>query len=84
MAAIFLVEGVLETIVFFQLRTLPGSGWIFFDGLMALVVAYLIWRPWPSSSGWAIGLLVGINLIVSGATRLMYSMTARRLLKAVA
>ena len=83
-AAIFFVEGVLDTIVFFQLRTLPGSGWILFDGLMTLVVAYLIWRPWPSSSGWAIGLLVGVNLIVSGATRLMYSMTARRLLKAVA
>lgn len=83
-AVIFFVEGVIETIVFFQLRTLPGSGWIFFDGLMTLVLAYLIWRPWPSSSGWAIGLLVGINLIVSGATRLMYSMTARRMLKAAA
>lgn len=83
-AAIFFIEGVIETIVFFQVRTLPGSGWIFFDGLMTLIVAYLIWRPWPSSSEWAIGLLVGINLIVSGATRLMYSMTARRLLKAAA
>jgi len=83
-AVIFFVEGVIETLVFFEFRTLPGSGWIFFDGLMTFVVGYLIWRPWPSSSSWAIGLLVGINLIVSGATRLMYSVTARKMLKAVA
>lgn len=83
-AVIFFIEGVIETIVFFEFRTLPGSGWILFDALLTLIVAYLIFRPWPSSSGWAIGLLVGINLIVSGATRLLYSMTARRLLKAVA
>jgi uncharacterized membrane protein HdeD (DUF308 family) len=83
-AAIFFVEGVIETIVFFEFRTLPGSGWILFDGLLTLVLAYLIWRPWPSSSSWAIGILLGINLIVSGATRLMYSVTARKMLKAVA
>jgi uncharacterized membrane protein HdeD (DUF308 family) len=83
-AAIFFVEGVIETIVFFEFRTLPGSGWILFDGLLTLVLAYLIWRPWPSSSLWAIGILLGINLIISGATRLMYSVTARKMLKAVA
>jgi uncharacterized membrane protein HdeD (DUF308 family) len=83
-AAIFFVEGVIETIVFFEFRALPGSGWILFDGLLTLVLAYLIWRPWPSSSSWAIGILLGINLIVSGATRLMYSVTARKMLKAVA
>jgi uncharacterized membrane protein HdeD (DUF308 family) len=83
-ALIFFMEGVIETIVFFEFRALPGSGWILFDGLITFVVAYLIWRPWPSSSTWAIGTLVGINLIVSGATRLMYSATARKMLKAVA
>ena len=51
---------------------------------MTLVLAYLIWRPWPSSSSWAIGTLLGINLIVSGFTRLMYSVEARKALKAIA
>jgi len=83
-AAIFFVEGVIETLVFFEFRSLPASGWIRFDGLLTLVLAYLIWRPWPSSSSWAIGTLLGINLIVSGATRLMYSVTALRTLKAIA
>jgi uncharacterized membrane protein HdeD (DUF308 family) len=84
MASIFFIEGVIETAVFFQFRSLPGSGWILFDGLLTFVLAYLIFRPWPSSSSWAIGTLLGINLIVSGVTRLMYSVTARKTIKAVA
>ena len=83
-AAIFFIEGVVEIVVFFQFRTLPGSGWILFDAIVTLLLAYLIWRPWPSSSTWAIGTLVGINLIVSGVTRLMYSVSARKTLKAMA
>jgi uncharacterized membrane protein HdeD (DUF308 family) len=83
-AAIFFVEGVMEIVVFFQFRGLAGSGWILFDGLITLVLAYMIWRPWPSSSVWAIGTLLGVNLIVSGFTRLMYSVEARKTLKAIA
>src|SRR5580704_10285110 len=30
-ASIFFVEGIIETVVFFQFRSLPGSGWILFD-----------------------------------------------------
>jgi len=84
MAAIFFIEGVTEVVLFFQFRALSGSGWILFDGLITLVLAYLIWRPWPSSSSWAIGTLLGANLIVSGFTRLMYSVEARKSLKAIA
>jgi uncharacterized membrane protein HdeD (DUF308 family) len=83
MAAMFFVEGVLETVLFFKLRALPGSGWSLFDGLVTLFLAYLILRPWPGSSIWAIGTILGINLITSGLTRLMYSVAARRTLEAV-
>jgi uncharacterized membrane protein HdeD (DUF308 family) len=84
MALMFFFEGVLETVLFFQFRTLPGSGWVLFDGLVSLFLAYLIWRPWPGSSIWAIGTILGINLITSGLTRLMYSVAARRTLDAIA
>jgi uncharacterized membrane protein HdeD (DUF308 family) len=83
MAVMFFIEGLLETVVFFQFRTLPGSGWALFDGIVTLFLAYLIWRPWPGSSIWAIGTILGINLITSGFTRLMYSVAARRTLEAV-
>ena len=83
MAVMFFIEGVLETVTFFQFRPLPGSGWVLFNGIVTLFLAYLIWRPWPGSSIWAIGTILGINLIMSGFTRLMYSVAARRTLEAV-
>ncbi len=82
-AAILFAEGVLQMVVFFQSRSLPGSGWVLFDSIMTLVLGFLIAYPWPFSSAWAIGTLVGVNLLVSGFTRLMYSLAARTELKAV-
>jgi uncharacterized membrane protein HdeD (DUF308 family) len=84
LAAILVAEGVLQMVVFFKFRSLPGSGWVLFDGIMTLLLGFLIGYPWPLSSAWAIGTLVGINLLVSGFTRLMYSIAVRRELKATA
>ncbi len=79
--AIYLfVEGVLELIMGFRLRPMPGSGWLLFDGIVTLVLAILIWRSWPSSTEWVIGTLVGISMLFSGTARLSLSLGARRLL----
>lgn len=83
-ALIFFFEGIMEILAYFQVRSMSGSGFILFDAAVTLVLAYLIWRPWPFSSSWAIGTLVGANLIFRGATWLMYSSSARRTLKAMA
>lgn len=83
-AVIFFLEGIIEILAFFQHRAASGSGWILFDAVVTLLLAYLIWRPWPSSSLWAIGTLVGANLIFRGFTWLMYSSSVRRTLKAMA
>jgi uncharacterized membrane protein HdeD (DUF308 family) len=80
LAVILIAEGVFQLITFFQLRVLPGSGWILCDAIVTLMLGGLIAYPWPGSSLWAIGTLVGVNLIVSGFTRLMYSVAARSLI----
>jgi len=82
-AAIVFLEALLELIIFSQLRPRPGSGWILFDAITTLVLACLVLRSWPSSSTWAIGFLVGVKFVVSGISRLMYSVTTRQTLKAV-
>jgi uncharacterized membrane protein HdeD (DUF308 family) len=82
LAVVLLFEGIMAIVVFFKFRSLQGSGWILFDGIVTLFLSYLIWRPWPLSSAWAIGTLLGINLMVSGITWLMLSAAARRALKA--
>ena len=84
LAGIFFAEGALRIIFFFQSRSLPGGGWILFDGVTTFILGFLLVRSWPASSVWAIGTIVGVNLIVSGFTRLMYSVAARTALKAAA
>jgi uncharacterized membrane protein HdeD (DUF308 family) len=77
--AIYLfAEGVLELVLSFQLRPMPGSNWLMLDGILTLIVAILIWRSWPSSTEWVIGTLVGISMLFSGSARLSLSLAARR------
>jgi len=76
--AIYLfLEAILEFALGFKLRPLPGSGWLLFDGILTLILALMIWRAWPSSSEWAIGILVGVSMLFSGTSRLMLSLAAR-------
>jgi len=77
--AIYLfAEGVLELVLRFRLRHMPGSVWLLLDGFITLILGALIWKMWPSSTEWAIGTLVGISMIFSGFSRLMLSLAARR------
>lgn len=79
--AIYLfVEGVLEFVLSFRLRPMPGSNWLLFDGIVTLILATLIWRTWPSNTEWVIGILVGISMIFSGVSRLVLSLAARHVL----
>ena len=76
--AIYLfIEAILEFVLGFSLRPLPGSGWLLFDGIVTLILAVMIWRTLPSSTGWVIGTLVGISMLFSGLARLGISLAAR-------
>jgi len=81
LAMIFVLEFLLELTTFFLFRGYPGSGWVLFHALVTLLLAFLIMLPWPSSSKWAIGIILGINLIFSGVTVLMYSLVVRKTLE---
>jgi uncharacterized membrane protein HdeD (DUF308 family) len=80
LAFFFVAEGVIDLIAYFQSRRAGGSVWILVDGIVSLILGVLVWRQWPSSSLWLIGTLVGISMIMTGTTRLMIGMAARRAL----
>ena len=73
LATFLLIEAVLEFVLFFNLRGRTNAGWVLVDAIITLVLGILIWAQWPSSSGWAIGTLIGVSLIFSGISRLMLS-----------
>jgi len=84
LAGIILAEAVFEIIAYFRMRGESGSGWLLMNALITLLLGGLIWFHWPSSSVWAIGTLVGVNLLMTGISRLMFGLAARKLTSAVA
>ena len=76
--AFFVLEGITAIVVAVQHREhLRSWGWVLFSGIVDLLLAYLIWAGWPSSADWAIGLLVGINMVFLGLSLLMTALAAR-------
>lgn len=76
--ALFIFQGLASVVIAFQFREhLKSWGWTLFSGVVDLVLAYMIWKGWPDSATWAIGLLVGINLLFGGMTLVFTALAAR-------
>jgi len=80
LAAVILAEGVLEVVAYFKMKGAGASGWLLFNGLVTVLLGGMIWFHWPSSTVWAIGILVGVNLLMTGTSRLMFGLAARKLI----
>jgi len=78
LASLFLIEGILDIVLFFKMRPIQGSTWVLVDGIITLLLGLMIYAQWPSSSAWAIGTLVGISMIFSGVARGMMSLAVRK------
>ena len=78
LASLFVIEGILNIVLFVKMRPVQGSTWVLLDGIVTLLLGLMIYMQWPSSSAWAIGTLVGISMIFSGVARVMMSLAVRR------
>ena len=61
-----LATGALEIIVAVQLKQADGWGLQLFNGVVTLLLGIMLWRQFPLSGAWAIGVLFGIKMIFSG------------------
>ena len=78
LAALFVIGGVLNIVLYFKMRPLHGSIWVLVDGLITLLLGAMIYLQWPFSAIWAIGILVGASMMISGFTRIALSSAVRR------
>ena len=62
----FLIDGLTHISCGMKYKPAQGWGWIVFGGVVSTLLALMIWRGWPLSGGWAIGVLVGIRLVFAG------------------
>jgi len=78
--AFFLIEGI--TTIMYAIehrRELTGRwGWMLASGIITLILALLIWARLPSTAAWAIGLLVGIDLVFGGMALVGIALAAKK------
>jgi uncharacterized membrane protein HdeD (DUF308 family) len=62
----FFVQGLWKLSTAFRYRQVRGWTWLLVSGLVSLVFVYLLWAQWPLAGAWAIGVLVGLDLLLTG------------------
>jgi uncharacterized membrane protein HdeD (DUF308 family) len=75
----FIIEGVLSIMYAFEhKKELSGRwGWMLVSGIIDLILAAIIWGGLPGTAEWALGLLVGINMLFGGSAMIAMALHAR-------
>jgi len=77
LGTMLLVQAGLATVMAFQVKPIEGWGWFLFDAAASFLIGMLILVQWPSSSVWAIGVLVGASVLLGGISRIMIAAKIR-------
>ncbi|NLV81727.1 MAG: hypothetical protein GXZ18_01790 [Synergistaceae bacterium] len=66
----FLLEGILKIMEYISVRGIPGAGWILFSGIIAILLAFMMWNNLVTATA-MIGILFGVNLLFGGISFLL-------------
>jgi len=78
LAFYFLIEGISTAVVAWKMRPNDGWGWVMFQGIVSILLGFMIWRQWPLSGAWALGTIIGIHILLNGWTMIMLGMALKR------
>ncbi|RXG88318.1 MULTISPECIES: HdeD family acid-resistance protein [Bradyrhizobium] len=80
LGAYFLAEGVATIMYALEHRRELSSrwSWLLIAGFVDIAISFMVIAGLPSSAEWAIGVLVGINLLFGGATLIGMALAARK------
>lgn len=74
----FVVNGLWKLSSALRFRRFAGWIWLLVSGLVSLVFVWLLWVQWPLSGAWAIGVLVGLDLLMAGVALIVLSRSLRK------
>jgi uncharacterized membrane protein HdeD (DUF308 family) len=74
LAALFIVNGVLEVGMGFRLRDRSGWFWLLISGIISIALGVFLFAGLPGTAAWAIGLVVGVQLIAHGVAYILLPM----------
>ncbi|MFZ2447269.1 MAG: HdeD family acid-resistance protein [Syntrophobacteraceae bacterium] len=73
----FLTGGMFKIIQAFRIRPAARWGWTLCSGILSLILGVLLGAGLPGTAFWAVGLMVGIDLLFTGWSMLMISWAIR-------
>jgi len=77
LAIYFIISGISDFFMSFHTRSVKGWGWALFSGGISVLLGGMIWSQFPLSGATAIGILIGVRLLFSGWTLLMFGFGTR-------
>ena len=78
----FIVDGITEVVAGFQLGFGSGGGWLLFGGIISVLLGIMLWRQYPLSGAFAMGILIGIKLFFVGLIMITGGSAVRSVAKA--
>lgn len=76
-AGIFIVLGISRLITAFSCKS-PGSWWLVLAGIAGLLVGISVIAQWPTSSFWFIGMLIAIEMLITGWSYVLLALSYRK------
>jgi uncharacterized membrane protein HdeD (DUF308 family) len=76
-AVIFMLLGICRIVGTMIIR-FPRWGWSLLNGVITLLAGVVIYRHFPESALWVIGLIVGLEMLFSGLTWVMLALAVRQ------
>jgi uncharacterized membrane protein HdeD (DUF308 family) len=64
--AFFLVDGIVDILAAVRAQGKDGWQWMIFSGVASVLLSVLMLAQWPLSGAWAVGILLGLWMILTG------------------
>jgi uncharacterized membrane protein HdeD (DUF308 family) len=77
LAVLWIIEGATAIALAFRLKPARPWGWVLFDGILTALLGLLVWVGWPGNAPWLLGLFLGLSLLSTGISVLLFGWAIR-------
>ena len=78
LAGLLMVAGIFRIVAALALR-FPQWGWVLLNGIVTVMFGLIIYRNFPESALWVLGLFVGVEMLLNGISWVMLSFDVRNM-----